>query len=122
MSRLTRSCALALCALFAGCSFYARDPESYRKVTRQVLESKNADIKGCYDAELQKDPKVGGSVVVKFTVQKDTGQIVNPSVDPASTAPASLSQCIVRALDGLKIDPPDKREGNATFRWEFQNS
>ena len=120
MRRAIGPCALLVGAFFAGCSFYARDAESYRKVTREVLETKNTDIKGCYDAELQKDPKLSGSVVIKLTVQKETGKIINPTVDATSTAPASLGQCVVKALDGLAIDPPDKRDGDATFSWEFQ--
>jgi hypothetical protein len=106
--------------LAAGCSFYARDADAYRKVTREVLETKSQDLKGCYDAQLRSDPKVAGSVVVKFTVQKETGKIINPTLDAASTAPDSLRQCVLHAIDGLAIDPPDKRDGAATFRWDFE--
>jgi hypothetical protein len=112
---------LLACALAAGCSFHARDAESYRKATRELLETRNPDIKSCYDVELQRDPKAQGTVVVNFTVQKETGQIVEPKVDEvASSAPPSLGQCIVRSLDGLALQPPDERDGDATFRWEFQ--
>ena len=53
----------------SACSFHARDAESYRKATREVLETRNADIKTCYDNELKKDPKVSGTIVVKLTVE-----------------------------------------------------
>lgn len=109
-----------LLAAGSGCEFHARDADSYRKATRALLETRNADIKGCYDVELKKDPKVGGTVVVKFTVQKETGAISAAKVDGASTAPASLGDCVVKALDGLALDPPDERQGDATFQWEFQ--
>ena len=33
-----------------------------RKDTRALLETKDAEIKSCYDAELKKNPKVGGTV------------------------------------------------------------
>ena len=105
----------------AGCSFHARDADSYRKATRELLETKNPDIRTCYDAELKKDPTAYGVVVVKFKVQKETGQIVEPTVDDVkSTAPATLRQCVVQAITGLTLDPPDEREGDATFQWEFQ--
>ncbi len=117
----TTLCAAALCfGLLGGCSFHARDAESYRKVTRELLETKNADIKSCYDAALKQDPKAAGTVVVRFTVKKETGKITSPQVDAASTAPAGLGQCVVNAIDGLAIDPPDARDGDATFRWEFE--
>ena len=112
-----------LFAFASGCSFHARDADSYRKATRALLETRSADIKGCYDAELKKDPKVGGKVVVKFTVAKETGAIIDPEVvEDTSNAPASLSQCVVNALNGLALDPPDERDGNAQFQWEFQVS
>jgi hypothetical protein len=105
----------------AGCSFHARDADSYRKATRELLETRNPDIKGCYDTELKKDDKVSGLVVVKFNVQKGTGKLINVKVDEgASSAPETLRQCVVQAIDGLALDPPDEREGDATFQWEFQ--
>jgi DNA polymerase/3'-5' exonuclease PolX len=115
----------ALFGLFAllatGCSFHARDADSYRKATRALLETRSGDIKGCYDAELKKDPKVGGKVVVKFTVAKETGTISGAKVvESKTTAPATLSECVVKAIDGLALDPPDERDGDAQFQWEFQ--
>lgn len=104
----------------AGCSFHARDADGYRKDTRTLLESKSGDIKACYDAALTKDPKVSGSVIVHFTVEKKTGTVKEAKVDAASTAPAELSQCVVTAIQGLVLDPPDARDGDATYSWEFQ--
>jgi outer membrane lipopolysaccharide assembly protein LptE/RlpB len=119
MLELSSLCAIT--ALAAGCSFHARDADSYRKVTRELLETRNPDIKSCYDAELKKDEKVSGVVVVKFTVEKETGKIRHARVDEAKTkAPQSLGQCVVSAIEGLTLDPPDARDGDATFRWEFQ--
>ena len=107
--------------LLGGCSFHARDAESYRKVTREVLETRDGDIKGCYDKALEKDPKVAGVVVIKLKVEKDTGVITDVELDKeGTTAPEGLGQCVVGALDGLKIDPPDARDGLATFRWDLQ--
>lgn len=108
-------------AMCTGCSFHARDAADYQKVTRELVESKGADIKSCYDSALKVDPKVAGTVVVKFTVQHETGKIANAKVDEtSSSAPANLGQCIVNALEGLVLEPPDARDGDATFQWEFQ--
>lgn len=112
--------AVLLCAA-AGCSFHARDADSYRKATRDLLETRNPDIKGCYDAELKQDPKASGTVVVNFLVEKKTGKVLAARVDEAaSSAPPGLRQCVVNALDGLALEPPDERDGEATFQWEFQ--
>jgi len=53
-------------------------------------------------------------------VQEETGQIINASLDKQrTTAPDTLSNCVVDAISGLALDPPDKRQGVATFVWEF---
>ena len=109
-----------LAAATTGCSFHARDAETYRKDTRSLLEKKGADIKACYDAALIKDPKVSGSVIVHFTVQSETGTVKDAKVDESSSAPAELSQCVVTAIQGITLDPPDARDGDATYSWEFQ--
>lgn len=100
----------------------ARTPEAYRDATYAVLESRNSAVKSCYDDALKGEDKVSGKVVVQFTVDNKTGAITDPKVDEAaSTAPASLGQCVVKALDGLTIDPPDANVGNATFTWDFSS-
>ncbi|MFO7561857.1 MAG: AgmX/PglI C-terminal domain-containing protein [Enhygromyxa sp.] len=103
-----------------GCTFYARSADDYRTHTRELVDTRGPDIKDCYDVALQTDETVSGTVVVNFTVEKKTGKIMNPVLDPASTAPAELSKCVVDAIDGLQLDPPDAREGQATFTWRLE--
>lgn len=119
MNRSLQVLVFTLCA--AGCSFHARDENEYRKVTRELIETRSANVKSCYDAELKANPNASGTVILRFTVQKETGQVVGATMDEvASSAPATLGQCIVNALNGLVLDPPDARDGNATFQWEFR--
>lgn len=122
MSRSIITVGALLSALsLSACSFHARDAESYRKVTREVLETRNPDIKSCYDKALEKDPKAEGTVVVTMTVEKDTGVIKDVELDKkASEGDKQLRACVVDALSGLKIDPPDARDGKATFTWNFE--
>ncbi len=112
---------ISVLALSSACSFYARSPEDYRTETRKVLEQRSDQIKGCYDGVLKQNPNAAGTVIVHFTVKEETGMITAAEVLPDSTAPTELGQCIVQALDGLQLDPPDEREGDATFMWEFAN-
>lgn len=110
-----------LAATSAGCSFYARSTDQYKTDTRTVLEQQNGAIQGCYDTALAANPAQSGKVVVTFTVEKKTGSIMNVAADPnQSTAPDNLQNCVVKALEGLKLDPPDQREGQATFEWVFR--
>lgn len=104
----------------AGCSFAARNETMYQKDTRELLETRNSEIKACYDGALKGDEKAAGVVVVRFTVQAETGHIVTPEVDTSrSSAPTTLSDCVVEALSGLTLEPGDARDGDATFSWEF---
>jgi hypothetical protein len=110
-----------LLTLSVGCSFIARDADSYRDVTRELVETRGTDLKDCYDVALRTSETIGGTVVVNFLVEKKTGKIMNPVVDEAQTdAPAELSTCVVTAIDGLQLDPPDARDGQATFSWKFE--
>lgn len=122
MKTLACTLIVATFALLAGgCEFHARDADAYRKATRELLETRNADIKACYDKALQGDSKVAGMVVVKFKVEAETGKVMDAKVVPEqTTAPAPLGECVVKALDALVLDPPDARDGDATFQWSFE--
>lgn len=104
----------------SGCSFAARSPEMYRDDTKAVLETKNNDIRACYDGVLKGTPNAAGKVTVKFNVETEAGKFTNIAVDkPNTTAPAEVADCVTKSIAGLGVAPPDKREGEATFVWEF---
>jgi len=110
---------LALLSLGA-CSFYARGADDYRKATRELLETKNGSLEACYERSLADSEGAKGKVVVEFEVQAKTGKIVKAKVVETKTeASEALQRCVLSVLDGLKLDPPDQRTGNATFEWDF---
>lgn len=122
MKLLARITVLAGIASLVGCSFQyvARDAETYRRDTRDLLSTKNSEIKACYDEQLKTTPNTSGKVVLKFDVQEETGMIVNAQIDQAeSSAPDALKQCVLNAVEQLVLEPPDERKGVATFSWEF---
>ena len=109
---------VAIVSFISGCAY--RSPEMWRDDTTKVLESKNADIRSCYDGVLKSSPGVGGKVTVKFEVETEGGKIQNVMVDKAnSTAPDALGDCVKKSIDGLVIAPPDRRTGEGTFVYEF---
>lgn len=113
--------ASGLIASVAACGGTARGLEAYRTDTANLLETRNAQLQSCYDDALKSDAKAAGTVTVQFVVAKKTGMIENPQIDTTkSTAPASLGQCVVKAVDGLVLNPADKNEGRATFTYEFK--
>ncbi len=45
----------------------------------------------------------------------------NPQLKKISstTAPDSVGQCVIANLDGVILQPGDKRRGEATWNWDF---
>ena len=118
MLRLSRLAALGL--VVGGCSFYARSPDQYRDDTSTLLSSKSAELNTCYDNAVKAEPTAAGKVTVQFTVETKTGKIKDVAADASrTTAPPSLVSCVVTALNGLVLAPPDQRDGKATFEYEF---
>jgi len=118
MKTLTALSFAALSALAVGCAY--RSPEMYRDDTTKVLESKNNDIRTCYDAYLKGMPGAGGRVTVNFEVETEGGKIQKVTVDKAkSTAPDELGECVKKNIEGLVIAPPDGRVGQATYTYDF---
>lgn len=107
-------------ASLAGCSFAARSPEMYRDDTRAALETRSNDIRACYDSVLKASPGAAGKVTVKFEVETEAGKFTKVEVDKANTtAPDPVAECVTKSIDGLGIQPPDARLGEATFVYEF---
>jgi hypothetical protein len=107
-------------ATLAGCSAAVRSPEMYRDDTSKVLESKQGEIRACYDAVLKGTPGVSGKVTVNFDVETEGGKIQNVTVDKANTtAPDAVGDCVKKSIEGLAISPPDARLGKATYVYEF---
>lgn len=121
MSSRCMKSALLLGAILAAHGCAVRNPQTYREDTRRLLDGKRAILSACYDAELQTHPQVTGKVIVRFTVERDTGKLVNPHIDDLLSTPnRTLRGCVLDALQGLILTPPDERNGDATFTWEFQ--
>lgn len=123
MQKPKLSLLLPFCALLGplGCSFYARSPAEYSQETTKLLETKSEQLKSCYDEVLEKESGAHGVVAVDFRVEAKTGAILEPTVDKAkTTASEPLQQCVLSVMEGLKLDPPDQREGKASFSYNFE--
>ncbi len=111
---------VALVMGVSACSFVVRDAATYASDTQAVLATRSGPIKACYDEALKADPQVGGTVAVRFTVEKKTGNILTPALVPEkTTAPQPLADCVLNQLNGLVLDPPDRKPGDGTFVWAF---
>lgn len=112
----------ALVSIVAGCSFIARDTETYKKENRSLLETRTSDVKACYDQALAADPNLKGDVAISYTIEKKTGKLTNMTVlADKTTAPEPLQNCVMAAVEGLSFAKPDQRDGIVqSFTWSFQ--
>jgi hypothetical protein len=120
MTHMLRIAATYLIILTA-CGGTSRGLEAYRADTQKLLETRNVALKSCYDDALRSNAKLTGTVTIRFVVEKQTGAIRSASVDGAGTsAPNVLGECVLQAMNGLKLEPADRNEGQATFVYEFK--
>lgn len=113
-------CLVSVVAALTGCSFYARSPAQYRDDTSNLLATRAAELNTCYDNAAKTTPGIGGKVAVRFMVEKKTGRVMNAAADPArTTAPQPLIDCVLTSVNGLVLTPPDQRDGDATFEYDF---
>jgi hypothetical protein len=101
-------------AALAATACIARGPDDYRQVTRSLVDTKKAEIEGCFAGGK-------GKVVVNFTVEKKSGKITNPAVDSAKTTAAEgVGECVAEKIEGLALSEPDMRDGAASFTWQVR--
>ena len=119
---MTRAVLSSIVLFALGCGT-ARDVGTYRSDTQKLLDSRRADLGRCYDEALKGDAKLAGAVTVRFLVERKSGLVKDAEVDTAkSTAPKALGACVLRAVDGLRMEPGDRNDGRATFVYEFKPS
>lgn len=113
---------LSICVLaVAACGGTQRSTAQYRADTQQLLTSRTSQVEACYARALATDAAAGGTVTVKFTVEKGTGKLAQATVDPArSTAPEPVVLCVLESLAGLVLQPADRHDGKATFAYELR--
>jgi hypothetical protein len=119
--RIHQVVAAAALASVAACAGPSRTVAAYRTDTASLLDSRGPELKRCYEAALATDTQLAGTVTIQFTVQSESGVIKNPTIDPTrSTATPALGACVIQAIDGLVLSPPDRNEGRATYVYEFR--
>lgn len=111
---------LSAATMLNACAGEARDPSQFTTDTEALLATRSDQIKACYDQILTTDSAVGGSVAISFTIEKKTGAFLNVALVPEkTTAPKALADCVVNAVGGLVLTPPDLQQGDGTFSWLF---
>jgi hypothetical protein len=115
--------ALTLLASSLGCSGMARDTSTYESDTSALLDTRADALQACYDKQLGFNPQLAGKLTIRFTVEKKTGKLTQLGWDKnKTTVGEGMATCVVSALEGLKLDPVDQRDGDATFTYMFRNT
>ncbi len=106
-----------------GCGGIARDTDTYRVDTGALLDSRGDALIACYDHELRLHPDMAGTLTLTFRVEKTTGEVIALTWDrDYTTVSEGLATCAVTAMAGLELEAPDRREGQATWRYRFVNN
>ncbi len=74
---------------------------------QSVIRAHTAEIRGCYNKSLLKDPKLAGKVVVKFTIAADGS--VSESVSSKSDVSEALTGCIVDTAKTWRFPAPGEQ-------------
>ncbi|PRP96951.1 AgmX/PglI C-terminal domain-containing protein [Enhygromyxa salina] len=121
MTRMTSAALVALTLACSACSYIARDAASYERDTSALLDTRDAQLRSCYDAALVRNPNLVGKLTVTFTVEQKTGELTELTWDRnRSTVDELLATCVLTALDGLELAEPDRRDAEATFSYSFR--
>ncbi len=113
---------LILVVALGACSLSTqRGTQTYRTDTQKALETRHAQMQSCYNDALKTDATFGGVITVRFVVKKKTGEFTSVALDPEkSQAPEPLARCVMKAIEGLALVPPDANDGHATFVYQLR--
>jgi hypothetical protein len=115
--------AATLLGLSLGCSGMARDTSSYESDTSALLDTRADQLQACYAKQLGYNGQLTGKLTITFTVEKKTGRLTKLGWDRNQTTVGDgLATCVVAALEGLRLDPVDQRDGEATFVYTFRTT
>jgi hypothetical protein len=91
-------------------------------IQKRIREDFVPLAKECYEAALERDPRLGGKLVFSFVIagDEDVGGIVESAeLDPSSTlVEKELVYCLRESLLSLSFEPP-KRGGVVTVTYPF---
>ncbi len=87
------------------------DPTVAKEYIRAAVRELVPLLAECYEAGLERDPTLAGTLVVEFTIEgePDVGGVIGAStVDPAKStiADPQVRECIQETMFALEIDPP----------------
>jgi TonB family protein len=76
-----------------------------KELIRKVIQANRAQIRYCYESMLNRFPKLGGKVAVKFVITA-TGTVASSSVAQSTAGNAELETCVAGRVRTWKFPEP----------------
>ena len=91
-----------------------------REIVQRVVRQHRQELKACYEAELQKNRKLGGELVVKFTISGD-GNVIAAVGDGGSLGSKPVERCVTNRIRRW-VFPRQDGMGLVVVRYPFRFS
>lgn len=110
--------ALAALTIFAGVADATQESEDAsatvkgplaKATIRRVVQQHLGDVKQCYEAELARNQRLAGRVMVSFIIAP-SGQVTDSRITQSTLGSASAEKCIAEAVRGWAFPPPEGRQ------------
>ncbi|MET0401038.1 MAG: TonB family protein, partial [Cystobacter sp.] len=76
-----------------------------KELVRQVIQRNRGQIRFCYESLLNRFPKLGGKVAIRFTIANE-GNVVTSSVAQSTAGNSELEQCVARRVQTWMFPRP----------------
>jgi TonB family protein len=86
-----------------------------------VIKEHINEIKGCYERELVRQPRLGGKVVVKFTIAA-TGAVVASVLENSTMRAPVVESCVVKAVTRWRFPKPEGGMVSVSYPFVFTPS
>ncbi len=77
-----------------------------KKRLAAVFRARGGALQSCYERELKKNPKIGGKLIVKFTIGT-AGRVTAASIAKDSVGSSAVGKCVVSRIRGWKFPKPE---------------
>lgn len=83
-----------------------------------VMKASASKIRGCYQAQLDKSPDLGGKIVVQFKIDAN-GAVASASIKSTTMKSPPVESCVLGEIRKLKF--PAKAVANVSYPFIFSN-
>jgi TonB family protein len=88
-----------------------------KELVRQVIQRNRGQIRFCYESLLNRFPKLGGKVAIRFTIATE-GNVVTSSVAQSTAGNSELEQCVAGRVRTWTFPKP-KGGGSVVVTYPF---